>query len=235
MAKPGKSYRTSRLQLDRHQRLPLDEAINKAKAAAYAKFDETIDLAVNLGVNPKYADQMVRGACILPNGTGKDATVLVFARGEKQIEAREAGADYVGLEDLIEKIQNEGFLEFDKTVATPDVMGMVGKLGRILGRRGLMPNPKVGTVTFDIAKAVKEAKGGKIEFRVDKNGIIHACVGRKSFEDGKIRENILALMDTLLRMRPASAKGTYLKRITVSTTMGPGVKIDTADVISALR
>jgi large subunit ribosomal protein L1 len=235
MAKPGKNYRTSRLQVDRQTRLSLDEAISTVKDAAFAKFDETIDLAVNLGVNPKYADQMVRGACILPNGTGKDATVLVFARGEKQIEAREAGADYVGLEDLIEKIQNEGFLEFDKTVATPDVMGMVGKLGRILGRRGLMPNPKVGTVTFDIAKAVKEAKGGKIEFRVDKNGIIHASVGRKSFEAGKIRENILALIETLLRMRPASSKGTYLKRMTVSSTMGPGIKVDTSDVISALR
>ncbi len=178
---------------------------------------------------------MVRGACILPHGTGKDAKVLVFAKGDKVAEAQEAGADFVGLEDMAEKITNEGWLDFDKTIATPDVMGVVGKLGRILGRRGLMPNPKVGTVTFDIARAVKEAKGGKIEFRVDKNGIIHATVGRKSFDAEKLVGNINALMETLLRMRPASAKGTYVKKVTISSTMGPGVKIDAPALIQSLK
>jgi large subunit ribosomal protein L1 len=235
MVKIGKQYRMAAQAVDSLEHLELPAAVAKVKDLAYAKFDETVDVAINLGVNPKYADQMVRGACILPHGTGKDAKVLVFAKGDKVAEAKEAGADFVGLEDMAEKITNDGWLDFDKTIATPDVMGVVGKLGRILGRRGLMPNPKVGTVTFDIARAVKEAKGGKIEFRVEKNGIVHATIGRKSFDAQKLVENINALMETLLRMRPASAKGTYVKKVSISSTMGPGVKVDAPALIQSLK
>jgi len=185
-------------------------------------------------VNPKHADQMVRGACVLPAGTGKVTRVLVFAKGDKEKEAREAGADYVGAEDLAEKIK-EGWFEFDKAIATPDMMGLVGKLGKLLGTRGLMPNPKVGTVTMEVGRAVREAKAGKVEFRVDKNGIIHTTLGRKSFEAGKIRENFLALMETLIKLKPSTVKGTYVKSITLSTTMGPGIRVDPADVDAALK
>jgi large subunit ribosomal protein L1 len=235
MGKIGKNYRMASQTVNPLEHLELLAAVTKVKDIAYAKFDETIDIAINLGVNPKYADQMVRGACILPHGTGKDAKVLVFAKGDKVAEAKEAGADYVGLEDYAEKITKDGWLDFDKTIATPDVMGIVGKLGRVLGRRGLMPNPKVGTVTFDIARAVKEAKGGKIEFRVEKNGIVHATVGRKSFDAEKLVDNINALMETLLRMRPASAKGTYVKKLSISSSQGPGVRVDAPALLASLK
>jgi large subunit ribosomal protein L1 len=211
--------------VDRNQRYALDEACEMVKETGFAKFDEGVDLAVRLGVNPRHADQMVRGAIVLPHGTGKTKRVLVFAKGDKASEAEAAGADIVGADDLVAKIQ-EGFLEFDTAVATPDMMGQVGRLGRILGPRGLMPNPKVGTVTLDVAKAVTESKGGKISFRVEKAGIVHAPVGKRSFEADKLADNIRTLVGALLKAKPATAKGTYLRSITVSTTMGPGIKID---------
>jgi large subunit ribosomal protein L1 len=203
----------------------LEEAVQLAVKASYVKFDETVDMAVRLGVDPRHADQMVRGAVVLPNGTGKTTRVLVFAKGEKEKEALDSGADVVGSEELIEKIKG-GWLEFDKAVATPDLMGQVGKIGKILGPRGLMPNAKTGTVTFDVAKAIREIKAGKIEFRVEKNGIVHAPMGRVSFGLDKLIPNILSFFETILRLKPSSAKGTYLKSITISTTMGPGIKID---------
>ncbi len=204
----------------------VEEAVKVVKESATAKFDETVDIAVRLGVNPKYADQMVRGAIVLPNGTGKSVRVLVFAKGDKEREARDAGADHVGAEDLVKKIAEENWLEFDRAIATPDMMGQVGKLGRILGTRGLMPNPKVGTVTQDVAKAVREAKAGKVEYRVEKAGVVHAPVGKASFPAEKLNENVLAMLEALVRAKPATAKGTYLKSITLSSTMGPGVRID---------
>lgn len=207
---------------------PVDEAVRLLKTRATAKFDETVDIAVNLGVDPRHADQMVRGAVVLPNGTGKTVRVAVFAKGEKEKEALEAGADIVGAEDLMEKIQG-GFLDFDATVATPDMMGIVGRLGRVLGPRGLMPNPKVGTVTFDVAKAVGEMKAGRVEFRVEKTGIIHAPVGKASFTEEALIENVKNLMQTLIRLKPASAKGIYVRRVTISSTMGPGIRIDTSN------
>ena len=207
-------------------KLTVEDAVKYVKEAAKAKFDETVDLAVRLGVNPKYADQMVRGAIVMPHGVGKTVRVLVFARGDKEREAREAGADYVGSEDIVKKISEENWLEFDRAIATPDMMGQVGKLGRILGTRGLMPNPKVGTVTTDVAKAVREAKAGKVEFRVEKAGVVHAPVGKASFEPQKLVENAEALLEALVRAKPATAKGTYLKSITLSSTMGPGFRID---------
>lgn len=203
----------------------MEEAVQLAVKASYVKFDETVDMAVRLGVDPRHADQMVRGAVVLPNGTGKTTRVLVFAKGEKEKEALDSGADVVGSEELIEKIKG-GWLEFDKAVATPDLMGQVGKIGKILGPRGLMPNAKTGTVTFDVAKAIREIKAGKIEFRVEKNGIVHAPMGRVSFGLDKLIPNILSFFDTVLRLKPSSAKGTYFKSITISTTMGPGIKID---------
>jgi large subunit ribosomal protein L1 len=227
MSKNGKNYNQAREQVDRTKRYPLEEAVQLAVTASYVKFDETVDMAVRLGVDPRHADQMVRGAVVLPNGTGKTTRVLVFAKGEKEKEALDAGADVVGSEELIEKIKG-GWLEFDKAVATPDLMGQVGKIGKVLGPRGLMPNAKTGTVTFDVAKAIREIKAGKIEFRVEKNGIVHAPVGRVSFGRDKLIPNILSLFDTILRLKPSSAKGTYLKSITISTTMGPGIKIDPA-------
>jgi len=229
MPKRGKKYLEKLKLYDRQKKYPLDEAVDLVKKVSYANFDETVDVAVRLGVNPKYADQMVRGAVVLPHGTGKSAKVLVLTKGEKEKEAQEAGADYVGLDEYVEKIQ-QGWLDFDKVVATPDVMNVVGKLGKILGPRGLMPNPKVGTVTFDIGKAVKEIKGGKVEFRVDKAGIVHAPVGKKSFENEKILENVQALINELKRLKPASSKGTYIKSVTLSTTMSPGVRVDTSTV-----
>lgn len=211
--------------VDRMKRYPVADACALVKKASFAKFDESVDVAVRLGVNPKHADQMVRGATVLPHGLGKTVRVVVFAKGEKATEAQGAGADFVGAEDLVAKIQ-EGWMDFETVIATPDMMGQVGKLGRVLGPRGLMPNPKTGTVTFDVTKAVTEAKGGKVEFRVEKAGIVHAPVGKKSFDADKLEGNVRALLAALLKAKPSSAKGTYLRSVTLSTTMGCGVKID---------
>jgi large subunit ribosomal protein L1 len=210
---------------DRAKKYTVDQAVGFVKKAKFAKFDETVDLAVRLGVNPKHADQMVRGAIVLPHGTGQTVRVLVFAKGEKEREAKEAGADFAGSDDMVAKV-SEGFMDFDRVIATPDMMGAVGKLGRILGPRGLMPNPKVGTVTFDIGNAVKEAKGGKIEYRVEKAGIVHARIGKCSFNEKALADNASALINALVKQKPSTAKGTYLRSITVSSTMGPGVRID---------
>ncbi|MDD5343862.1 MAG: 50S ribosomal protein L1, partial [Smithella sp.] len=201
--------------------------------AAGAKFDETVDAAIRLGVNPAHADQMVRGSVVLPNGLGKTVRVLVFAKGEKEKEALEAGADLVGNDDILEKIKG-GWMEFDRVIATPDMMGSVGKIGKILGPRGLMPNPKVGTVTFEVANAVKELKAGKVEFRVEKAGIVHSPVGKVSFGAEKLRENVSALLETIIKLKPASSKGTYIKSISISSTMGVGVKIDPLDIKAAV-
>jgi len=233
MAKTGKKLGEALAKVDRDKNYTLTEAISLVKAASYAKFDETVDLVVRLGVDPRHADQMVRGAVVLPNGLGKDVRVLVFAKGEKEKEARDAGADYVGAEDLVAKIQ-EGWFEFDTAIATPDMMGVVGKIGKLLGPRGLMPNPKVGTVTFDVGRAVKESKSGKVEFRVEKAGIIHAPVGKVSFTEEKLQENILAIYDALIKAKPAAAKGTYVRKISLSSTMGPGVRCDTSDVAALI-
>jgi large subunit ribosomal protein L1 len=221
----GKRYLKAKAQVDRTKLLDLGAAVDLAKSLASAKFDETVEMAVRLGVDPKHADQMVRGTVVLPHGSGKVARVLVFAKGEKEKEAKAAGADYVGCEDLIEKIQ-QGWLEFDRAIATPDVMGLVGKLGKILGPRGLMPNPKSGTVTFDVGKAVQEFKAGKIEFRVEKAGIVHAPVGKVSFSRDQLVENASSLLEALVKAKPASAKGKYVKAISISSTMGPGIKVD---------
>lgn len=225
MAFRGKKYRESLQKTDRFKRHDFENAVQLAIDCAYAGFDESVDLAVKLGVDPRHADQMVRGTVVLPNGVGKEVRVAVFAKGEKEKEAQEAGADIVGADDLVAKIQ-EGWLEFDKTIATPDMMGTVGKLGRILGPRGMMPNAKLGTVTFDVAKAVKEIKAGKIDFRVEKAGIVHAPMGKASFGVDRLLENIAAFIDTILRLKPPASKGTYLRGIAISTTMGPGIKID---------
>lgn len=225
MPKRGKKYIESRKKVDSQKKHDFAEAVQTAIEASYAKFDETIDLAVRLGVDPRHADQMVRGSVILPHGIGKEVKVLVFAKGEKEAEAKAAGADYVGNIDLVEKIQG-GWFDFDKAVATPDMMGTVGKIGRILGPRGLMPNAKTGTVTFEVARAVEELKAGKIDFRVEKTGIVHAPMGKVSFGVEKIVQNIAAFIDKVVRMKPASSKGTYLKGIAISTTMGPGIRID---------
>ncbi|MBW1809982.1 MAG: 50S ribosomal protein L1 [Deltaproteobacteria bacterium] len=233
MPKHGKKFSALIDKVDRLKHYPLDEALGLVKEMTFVKFDESVDLAINLGVNPKYSDQMVRGAAIMPHGTGKTIRVAVFAKGDKAQEAEEAGADIVGAEDLAEKIEG-GFLDFDKTIATPDMMKVVGKLGRILGRRGLMPNPKVGTVTFDIAKAVKETKAGKVEFRVEKEGIIHVPVGKVSFEAVQLRENITSLIEAILKAKPSSAKGTYIKSVTVSSTMGPGLRLDVSELTSLM-
>lgn len=230
MPKHGKKFTDAEKQIDRNTLYEPNEAFTLLKKVAPAKFDETIEVAVRLGVDPRHADQQVRGAVVLPHGTGKTRTVLVFAKGDKVKEAEEAGADFVGAEDMVEKIQKEGWLAFDVAIATPDMMGTVGKLGRILGPRGLMPNPKTGTVTFDVGKAVKEVKAGKIEYRVDKAGNIHAPIGRVSFDNDKLLENLRTLIDTLVRAKPAVAKGQYLKSITLSSTMGPGIKIVTQKV-----
>lgn len=221
----GKFQKEAKAKVDRSLSYPVEEALALVKEAAYAKFDETVEIAVRLGVDPRKADQMVRGAVVLPNGLGKTVRVLVFAKGEKALEAKEAGADHVGGDDLVEKIQG-GWFDFDTAIATPDMMGVVGKIGRLLGPRGLMPNPKVGTVTFEVGKAVEEAKSGKVAYRVEKAGIVHAPVGKVSFEAGKLQENLVTLVDALVKAKPSSAKGTYLKKVTVSSTMGPGVNID---------
>ncbi len=222
----GKKYKNVFTKVDRQKRYDsVSEAIKLVKATSYTKFDGSVDVAVRLGVDPRHADQMVRGAVVLPNGIGKTVRVIVFAAGEKEREAREAGADIVGSDDLVEKIQG-GWLDFDKAIATPDMMGKVGKLGRVLGPRGLMPNPKVGTVTMDVTKAVRELKAGRVEFKVDRAGIIHAPIGRVSFTPESLEENYQALIDMLMRLKPAAAKGQYVRSITFSATMGPGVKVD---------
>jgi large subunit ribosomal protein L1 len=226
----GKKYQEAQKQIDRVRLYEPVEALELVKQFAPAKFDETIEAAVRLGVDPRHADQQVRGAVVLPHGTGKTRRVAVFARGEKVKEAEDAGADIVGAEDLISRIQ-EGWFDFDVAIATPDVMGMVGKVGRILGPRGLMPNPKTGTVTFDIARAVAEVKAGKIEYRVDKAGIIHAPIGKVSFPTDKLAENLQTLIEALMRAKPAAAKGQYLKGVTICSTMGPGVKINLLKVV----
>ena len=214
-----------------HSATPSRRPASWSPRPAVAKFDESVDVAVRLGVNPKYADQMVRGAVVMPHGTGKTVRVAVFAKGDKAKEAEDAGADIVGAEDLVEKVQG-GLLDFDATVATPDMMGLVGRLGRVLGPRGLMPNPKVGTVTFDVEKAVKELKAGRVEFRVEKAGIVHAPVGRVSFGADKIQRQPLALMELLMKLKPSTAKGTYVRSVALSTTMGPSIRLDPAEVVS---
>ena len=234
MPKHGKNYNNKVKELDRTVLYPLEEGVKKALDASFAKFDETFDIAVKLGVDPRHADQMVRSSVVLPHGTGKETRVLVFAKGPKEAEAKDAGADFVGGDDLVKKIQ-EGWLEFDKTVATPDMMGTVGKIGRILGPRNLMPNAKLGTVTFDVSDVIKEIKSGKVDFKVDKNGIIHAGVGKASFGAEKLTENVKALIEKLVQLKPSSSKGIYLKSITVSTTMGPGFKIDPLEVRTLLK
>jgi len=233
MAKRGKQYQAASGKIDAEKSYDLEEALALVKEANFAKFDETVDVAIKLGVNPKHADQMVRGSVSLPNGTGQTVKVLVFCKGEKQKEATDAGADVVGDDELITKVQG-GWTDFDKVVATPDMMGQVGKLGRVLGPRGLMPNPKVGTVTQDVTKVVKELKAGMIEFRVDKVGIIHSIVGKKSFGEKELIENVKTLIETLVKLKPASAKGQYVRGIYLSTTMGPSVKIDHQKVVNEL-
>ena len=227
MPKRGKKYAQSASKVE-SKRYGASEACSLVKEVAPAKFDETVEVAVRLGVDPRHADQMIRGAVVLPHGTGKTQRVAVFARGDKQDAAREAGADIVGAEDLVEKVQG-GFLDFDVVVASPDMMALVGRLGRVLGPRGLMPNPKTGTVTPDVAKAVSDSKGGKIEYRTEKNGIVHAPIGKASFDADKLVENLTTVVDALTRAKPATAKGTYMKSITISSTMGPGVRVDPGD------
>jgi large subunit ribosomal protein L1 len=229
-----KKVKEALAKVDRNRNYTLADGIELVKSASFAKFNETVDVAVKLGVDPRHADQMVRGAVVLPNGLGKDVRVLVFAKGEKEKEASDAGADYVGADDLVTKIQG-GWFEFDTAIATPDMMGVVGKIGKLLGPRGLMPNPKVGTVTFDVGRAVKESKSGKVEFRVEKAGIIHAPLGKVSFGADKLSENLLALIDALVKAKPSAAKGNYIRKISLSSTMGPGVKLDVAEVSALLR
>ena len=225
MPKRGKNYNSKVENYDKTAVLMLEEAVKKVVEMSYAKFDETFDIAMKLGVDPRHADQMIRSSVVLPNGTGKETRVLVFAKGPKEAEAKEAGADYVGGDDLVEKIKG-GWLEFDKTVATPDMMGTVGKIGRVLGPRNLMPNAKLGTVTFDLENVIKEIKSGKVDFKVDKNGIMHAGIGKVSFGAEKLTENVLAFVDKIIQLKPSSSKGVYLKSVTISSTMGPGVKVD---------
>lgn len=227
--KPGKRRKSAIERLERSHRYTLNEAVSIVKELGFASFDESVDVAVRLGVDPKHADQMVRGAVVLPHGTGKTNRVLVFAKGEKVLEAEEAGADHVGADDLVAKI-TDGWLEFDTVVATPDMMGQVGRLGRILGPRGLMPNPKVGTVTFDVGKAVRDAKAGKVEFRVEKAGIVHAPVGKRSFGEVEIAANVRSLVGALIKLKPPAAKGTYVRGVTLSSTMGPGIKVDPGSI-----
>lgn len=229
MGKKGKKYTESSKKIDSQVNYSLRDSIDRVKETAYAKFDESVDLAVNLGVDPKHADQMVRGTVVLPHGTGKTVRIVVFAKGEKDKEAREAGADYVGAEDLVEKI-SAGWTDFDRAVATPDIMGLVGKLGKVLGPRGLMPNPKVGTVTFDVGKAVQEIKGGKVEYRVDKAGIVHVPVGKASFDAQKLYENTSSVLESVAKAKPSSSKGKYIKAVSISSTMGPGIKVDAQEI-----
>ena len=232
--KRGKSYREASERVDRDKAYAVREAIDLMLSTHRTVFDETAEVAINLGVDPRHADQNVRGAIALPHGTGKAVRVVVFAKGDKEIEAREAGADEVGGEELAKRIQ-DGWLEFDRAIATPDMMSVVGRLGRVLGPRGLMPNPKVGTVTQDVGRAVSEQKAGKIEFRVDKNGIVHVPFGKSSFDADKLVANLLAITDAIVKAKPQTSKGTYLKKMSISTTMGPGIRLDTADAQAALN
>jgi large subunit ribosomal protein L1 len=225
----GKKIDAAMEKLEPGKEYALEEAIGKVKELAFTKFDETVDLAFNLGVDPRKSDQMVRGTVVLPHGTGKSVRVLVFAKGEKEKEARDAGADYAGAEDLVEKI-NKGWLDFDKVVATPDIMGLVGRLGKVLGPRGLMPNPKLGTVTFDVAKAVKEIKAGKVEYKAEKAGVVHVPIGKVSFDSQKLLENARAIIDSVVKAKPSTSKGKYLKKLSVSSTMGPGLKVDVGSI-----
>ena len=234
MPKRGKKYLESDKKVDAETRHNFDEAVKMAIDSSYVKFDETIDVAVRLGIDPRHADQMIRGSVVLPNGLGKEVKVLVFAKGEKEKEALDAGADFTGGDDLIEKIK-KGWFGFDKAVATPDMMGSVGKIGKLLGPKGLMPNAKTGTVTFDVARAVNDLKAGKIDFKVEKAGIVHAPMGKVSFGAEKIMQNAAAFLETIIRLKPASSKGTYLKGIAISTTMGPGIKIDAASVKDLIK
>jgi large subunit ribosomal protein L1 len=232
MAQQAKKYKVVAAKVDRERHYKVDEAMALVKQTASKKFDESVDAAINLGVDPKHADQVVRGAVVLPHGMGKSVRLAVFAKGDKAREAQEAGADIVGAEDLAEKIQG-GFMDFEKVLATPDMMGVVGRLGKILGPRGLMPNPKVGTVSMDISRAVKEQKAGKVEFRVEKAGIVHVPFGKASFDPEKLKANFDAIMEVIFKAKPQTAKGVYLKTITVSTTMGPGIKVDTSELTAA--
>lgn len=231
--KRGKAYKESAKLIDRTKLYDPQEAISLLKQTAKAKFDETVDLAVRLGVDPKHADQQVRGAVVLPHGTGRTVTVLVIAKGDKAKEAEEAGADFVGAEDMIEKIQKENWFGFDVCIATPDMMSLVGRLGRVLGPKGLMPNPKSGTVTMDVAKAIGDIKAGKVEYRLDKAAIMHVPIGKVSFSKEQLNENLAALMDAVVKARPAAAKGTYLRNVVLSTTMGPGIKLNRASYMTA--
>jgi len=234
MPKHGKQYRNKVEKFDKTALYSLEDAVKHVLASSYTKFDETVDIAMKLGVDPRHADQMVRSSVVLPHGTGKDTRVLVFAKGDKEAEAKEAGADFVGGDDLVEKIK-EGWLEFDKTVATPDMMGTVGKIGRVLGPRNLMPNAKLGTVTFDVANVIKEIKSGKVDFRVDKTGIIHAGIGNVAFGEEKMCDNLKAFVQKVIQLKPSSAKGIYLRSVTLASTMGPGVKIDPIALVAAVK
>lgn len=225
----GKKYAEAEKKIDKNKQYSLREAIELLKQSAYARFDETVDMAINLGIDPKKSDQVVRGSVVLPHGLGKKVRVLVFAKGEKAKEAEKAGADYVGAEDMVEKIQ-QGWLEFDKAIATPDLMGMVGKLGKILGPRGLMPNPKTGTVTFELEKAIKEVTAGKVDYKTEKAGIVHVSIGKVSFETDKLVDNARAVIDSVIKAKPHSSKGKYLKRLYISSTMGIGIPIDVSGV-----
>lgn len=231
MSKRGKAYKAAAEKIDRDKKYSLDEAVSLLKTGHSAKFDSTIDLAVRLGVNPRHADQMVRGAVVLPHGTGKTVRVVVFAKGDKAKEAEEAGADVVGSDELVARIK-EGWLDFDKAIATPDMMGHVGRIGRVLGPRGLMPNPKTGSVTMNVGQAVKDARAGKVDFRVEKAGIVHVGVGKVSFDDTQLVENIRTLVDQLIKLKPASAKGDYIRSIALSATMGPSIKISASSASS---
>jgi large subunit ribosomal protein L1 len=228
----GKKYKAALAKIDRNKRYKVDDAMGLVKQIATKKFDETVDAAINLGVDPKHADQVVRGAVVLPHGMGKTIKLAVFAKGDKAREAQEAGADIIGAEDLAEKIQG-GFMEFDKVIATPDMMGVVGRLGKVLGPRGLMPNPKIGTVTMDLTRAIKEQKAGKVEFRVEKAGIVHVPFGKASFDPDKLKANFNAIMEVIYKAKPQTAKGVYVKNVTVSTTMGPGIKVDLAELAAS--
>jgi large subunit ribosomal protein L1 len=234
MAEHGKRYQDAAKLIDRTRVYPVEEAVALAKETSNVKFDASVEAHLRLGVDPRHADQMVRGTVVLPHGTGKVVRVAVFAQGEKAQDALRAGADEVGAEDLVKKIE-AGWLEFDVAIATPDTMGQVGRLGRILGRRGLMPNPKAGTVTFDIERAVKEVKGGRVEFKVDKGAIIHVSVGKASFEENQLAENLASLVDAINRAKPAGAKGQYLRTLTIATTMGPGIRVDIPGVLAAAQ
>lgn len=234
MAKHGKKYRNSLAKIDREKLYELEDAVSLLIETASAGFDESLDIAIRLGVDPRHADQMVRSSVILPHGTGKEVRVVVFAKGEKEAEALVAGADYAGSDEIVARIK-DGWLEFDKTIATPDMMGEVGKIGRILGPRNLMPNAKLGTVTFDITRVVGEIKQGKVDFRVDKNGIVHSALGKISFGSGKLKDNILSFIDKIIQLKPSSSKGIYLKAIAVSSTMGPGIKLDPFQVRAVIK